>query len=181
MQHSRSAYSTHVPQGGNNNNSYYIKLVTAEELGIGSDERLVCLELKQRKCCTWTTSWNSVSTLRRPVRLKQVCLLHKLSQSFQRNSQSSAPSCCNQGHQHHHLPEATKQPVIRSVVLQPVPSTSSSTGSNKRRLELDDDYAKLLKCEIERVQVEKRKLELECRVLELKQTLLQHKVDDIQK
>ena len=74
----------------------------------------------------------------------------------------------------------TKQPVICSVVLQPRPS-SSSTGNNKRWLEHDDDYAKLLKCEIERVQVEKRKLELECRVLELKQTLLQHKVDDIQK
>ena len=73
----------------------------------------------------------------------------------------------------------TKQPVIRSVMLQPRPS--SSTGNNKRRLEHDDDYAKLLNCEIERVQVEKRKLELECRVLELKQTLLQHKVDDIQK
>ena len=76
----------------------------------------------------------------------------------------------------------TKQPIIRSVVLQPRPSSSSSsTGSNKRKVEHDDDYAKLLKCRIERVQVEKRKLELECRVLELKQTLLQHKVDDIQK
>ena len=74
----------------------------------------------------------------------------------------------------------TKQPVIRSIVLQPRAS-SSSTGTNKRRLEQDDDYAKLIKCEIERVQVEKQKLELECRVLELKQILLQHKVDDIQK
>ena len=75
----------------------------------------------------------------------------------------------------------TKQPIIRSVMLQPRPSTSSSTGSNKRKVEHEDDYGKLLKLEIERVQMEKRKLELECRVLELKQTLLQHKVDDNQK
>ena len=71
-----------------------------------------------------------------------------------------------------------KQPVICSIMLQP---TSSSTGSNKRKVEHEDDYGKLLKLEIERVKMETRKLELECRVLELKQTLLQHKVDDIQK
>ena len=68
-----------------------------------------------------------------------------------------------------------------TIVLQPSASSSSSTGTNKRRLEHDDDYGKLLKCEIERVQVEKRKLELECCVHELKQILLQHNVDDIQK
>ena len=47
-------------------------------------------------------------TLRRQVRLKQVRLPHELSQSFPRNSPSSAPSCCNQCHHHHHLPVPTK-------------------------------------------------------------------------
>ena len=62
----------------------------------------------------------------------------------------------------------TKQPVIRSILKTAMLQPMASSSTNKRRIEHEDDYATLIPCEIERLQFENRKLELECSVLELK-------------